>query len=133
MKSGYIFMVSCWEGNTISGVLGTRYFLQGIFIKHQMIQQIWRSNSHRTHQKNFSVEVMVLWGAGCCHPKQRSQRVGKNYLAFHSTGCSVPVSWVIIFGEKFDLKGIILLDSLQEVLYNYAQKLSLCDSGVWFF
>lgn len=86
LNSGYIFMVSCWEGNTISGVLGTYLLLSSLRDLYQTSNDSTDLEVQQSQDTsaNFSVEVMVLWGAGCCHPKHRSQRVGKNYLAFHS-------------------------------------------------
>ena len=85
-------MTSCWEGNTISGVLGTHLLLSSRDLYQASSDSKDMEVQHSQDiSENSNVEVTVLWGAGFCHTKQRSQGVGKNYVAFHSTGCSVPV------------------------------------------
>lgn len=98
LNSSWIFMVPCWEDDTISGILGTCLLLSS---RDLLDLQICLIQSHNT-SVNLSVKIMVLWVAEYHHPKQWSQRVIKNYLAFHSTGYSVLICYMIIYGEKFE-------------------------------
>lgn len=85
-------MVSCWEGNSISEALGTYLLISSRELYHASNDSTdLEVQQSQDASEDLSVEGMVLQGAGCCHPKQQFQRVGKNYLAFHSTGRSVPV------------------------------------------
>ena len=120
LNSSWIFMVPCWEDDTISGILGTCLLLSS---RDLLDLQICLIQSHNT-SVNLSVKIMVLWVAEYHHPKQWSQRVIKNYLAFHSTGYSVLICYMIIYGEKFESKYIILFFSHFSAVINLRCKCS---------
>lgn len=109
LNSSYVFTLSCWKGHFLLPLVVSWehacHFLQCIFINLYDLIDL-EAQSSQDISENCSVEIMVLWGNDHCQPKHQSQRISKNYLAFLSIGCSVPLGSMIIFGKSLSWKAL---------------------------
>lgn len=108
-------------------------FLQGSFIMRQMIQQIWRSNSHRMHQKISVLRVWFFRVLAAVIQSSNSKESARITWHFTARGVLFPSARWLYLGKSLSWKALFCWIDFKKYLYSYAHKLSLCDSGVWFF